>query len=75
MTELIENMEADEIKLIQYSPTTSSSDNDAESICRDSVSSEVYVRRPGMMKSMFRRLRVSFVQLTLFASTGTTQND
>jgi hypothetical protein len=62
MTGLIDDMdnqETDEIKLIQDSPTTSSSDNEADAgSCRDSISSEVYVRRPGMVKSMLRRLRV-----------------
>jgi hypothetical protein len=68
----MDNLEDDEVKLVD-SPTSSSSgeqfyiplcspilDDEAGSSCHDSISSEVYVRRPGMVKSMWRRLRVSF---------------
>lgn len=59
----IDNLEeeSDEVKLIIDSPTSSSSDNECDSSsCRDSISSDIHVRKPkGMVKSMFRRLRVS----------------
>jgi hypothetical protein len=54
----------DKSALIHDETTSSSSDNDGEGSCRDSITSEVYVRRPGM-KSMFRRFRVSLQDISI----------